>query len=88
MIRPPVDEFDDAYEPTWVARQSIKFAKPWTKKRLAKKARELMVDDLREREELRVQEENEDHMAKFEDDCRKRRNEEIGGRRERRGLAV
>ena len=51
MIRPPVDEFDDAYEPTWVARQSIKFAKPWTKKRLAKKARELMVDDLREREE-------------------------------------
>jgi hypothetical protein len=79
MIRPPVDEFDDAYEPTWVARQSIKFAKPWTKKRLAKKARELMVDDLREREELRVQEENEDHMQKFEDDCRKRRNEEIGG---------
>jgi len=79
MIRPPVDEFDDAYEPTWVARQSIKFAKPWTKKRLAKKARELMVDDLREREELRVQEENEEHMQKFEDDCRKRRNEEIGG---------
>ena len=41
MIRPPVDEFDDAYEPTWVAKQSIKFAKPWTKRRLEKKAREL-----------------------------------------------
>ena len=81
MIRPPVDEFDDAYEPTWVAKQSIKFAKPWTKKRLAKKARELMVDDLREREELRVQEENEEHMRKFEDDCRKRRNEEVRSRR-------
>ena len=60
MIRPPVDEFDDAYEPTWVAKQSIKFCKPWTRRRLEKKARELMVDDLREREELRVQEENEE----------------------------
>ena len=36
MIRPPVDEFDDAYEPTWVARQSIKFAKPWTTGRQAR----------------------------------------------------
>jgi len=79
MIRPPVDEFDDAYEPTWVAKQSIKFCKPWTRRRLEKKARELMVDDLREREELRVQEENEDHMRKFEDDCMKRRYEESVG---------
>lgn len=83
MIRPPIDEFDDAYEPTWIAKQRLKYTTdkwwPHRRRRLRDEAKKLMVDDLREREQVRVEAENEATLKKFEDDCRERRNKEIGG---------
>ena len=78
------DEFDDRVRAD-VGRDDFDVARQYQicqaldEETTGEEGAKLMVDDLREREELRVQEENEEHMQKFEDDCRKRRNEEIGG---------
>ena len=76
--KPPLDELDDDYEPTFLARLRMRFAGRRKMARIKKSAKEIILSQFRETEDERVQKELEQQEADQEQDFRDRRNREVG----------
>ena len=78
LIRPPIDEFDEDYEPTSIAKFRMMFAGRRQMKRVLQQAKELMLETFRQDEHDRVTDENAADEEAMEAGFRETRNEEVG----------
>ena len=78
MLKPPIDELDDEYEPTFLAGLRMRFAGRKKMRRIKAQAKEILIAQFRESEDERVAKEIAKQEEEQELEFRTRRNDQVG----------